>query len=148
MCMDVKLDTHDKRAIALRYKTWTRCLVKIEAIKCVPCFLRLSFQSLATDEEPQQQQQQQKLLSVSVNVPGVNISLATSRTKQHSYGLFWTQNRRDCFIYFALETEVACRRHMKWIKKSIKNLELFRQIFLEQRRFSRDTRLEFKHIRF
>ncbi|XP_030557486.1 ras guanine nucleotide exchange factor Y [Drosophila novamexicana] len=139
MCMDVKLDTHDKRAIALRYKTWTRCLVKIEAIKCVPCFLRLSFQSLATDEEPQQQQQQQKLLSVSVNVPGVNISLATSRTKQHSYGLFWTQNRRDCFIYFALETEVACRRHMKWIKKSIKNLELFRQIFLEQRRFSRDT---------
>ncbi|EDW61034.1 uncharacterized protein sced [Drosophila virilis] len=139
MCMDVKLDTHDKRAIALRYKTWTRCLVKIEAIKCVPCFLRLSFQSLTTDEEPQQQQQQQKLLSVSVNVPGVNISLATSRTKQHSYGLFWTQNRRDCFIYFALETEIACRRHMKWIKKSIKNLELFRQIFLEQRRFSRDT---------
>jgi len=136
MCMDVKLDTHDKRAIALRYKTWTRCQVKIEAIKCVPCFLRLSFQSLA-EEEPQQQQ---KLLSVSVNVPGVNISLATSRTKQHSYGLFWTQNRRECFIYFALETETSCRRHMKWIKKSIKNLELYRQVFLEQRRLSRDTR--------
>lgn len=85
--MDVKLDTHDKRAIALRYKTWTRCQVKIEAIKCVPCFLRLSFQSL-NDDESQQQQQQHKLLSVSVNVPGVNISLATSRTKQHSYGLF------------------------------------------------------------
>lgn len=135
MCMDVKLDTHDKRAIALRYKTWTRCQVKIEAIKCVPCFLRLSFQSLA-EEEPQQQQ---KLLSVSVNVPGVNISLATSRTKQHSYGLFWTQNRRECFIYFALETETSCRRHMKWIKKSIKNLELYRQVFLEQRRLSRDT---------
>ncbi|XP_030244618.1 uncharacterized protein LOC115564444 [Drosophila navojoa] len=136
MCMDVKLDTHDKRAIALRYKTWTRCLVKIEAIKCVPCFLRLSFQSLP-DDEPQQQQQ--KLLTVSVNVPGVSISMATSRTKQHSYGLFWTQNRRDCFIYFALETETACRRHMKWIKKSIKNLELYRQVFLEQRRLSRDT---------
>lgn len=135
--MDVKLDTHDKRAIALRYKTWTRCLVKIEAIKCVPCFLRLSFQSLP-DDEPQQQQQ--KLLTVSVNVPGVSISMATSRTKQHSYGLFWTQNRRDCFIYFALETETACRRHMKWIKKSIKNLELYRQVFLEQRRLSRDTR--------
>ncbi|XP_034478940.1 uncharacterized protein LOC117785144 [Drosophila innubila] len=141
MCMDVKLDTHDKRAIALRYKSWTRCQVKIEAIKCVPCFLRLSFQSL-NDDEPQQQPQQpqqHKLLSISVNVPGVNISLATSRTKQHSYGLFWTQNRRDCFIYFALETETACRRHMKWIKKSIKNLELYRQVFLEQRRLSRDT---------
>ncbi|KAH8299769.1 hypothetical protein KR044_005780 [Drosophila immigrans] len=146
MCMDVKLDTNDKRAIALRYKSWTRCLVKIEAIKCVPCFLRLSFQSLQEDEPQQQQSQQQqnhhhhhKLLSVSVNVPGVNISLATSRTKQHSYGIFWTQNRRDCFIYFALETETACRRHMKWIKKSIKNLELYRQVFLEQRRLSRDT---------
>ncbi|EDW02126.1 probable serine/threonine-protein kinase nek3 [Drosophila grimshawi] len=141
MCMDVKLDTHDKRAVALRYKTWTRCLVKIEAIKCVPCFLRLSFQSIIDDKDlsSPQQQQQQKLLSVSVNVPGLNISLATSRTKQHSYGLFWTQNRRDCFIYFALETETACRRHMKWIKKSIKNLELYRQVFLEQRRLSRDT---------
>lgn len=138
MCMDVKLDTHDKRAIALQYKTWTKCLVKIEAIKCVPCFLRLSFQSIGDGEE--HHPTQPKLFSVSVNVPGVNISLATSRTKQHSYGLFWTQNRRDCFIYFALDTETACRRHMKWIKKSIKNLELYRQVFLEQRRLSRDTR--------
>ncbi|XP_030375282.1 flocculation protein FLO11 isoform X2 [Scaptodrosophila lebanonensis] len=126
MFMDVKLDTQDKRATALR--TWTRCQVKIEAIKCVPCFLRLSFQSAGDASE---------LLSVSVNVPGVSISLATSRTKQHSYGLFWTQNRRDCFIYFALETETSCRRHMKWMKKSIKNLELYRQVFLEQRRLSR-----------
>ncbi|KAH8371714.1 hypothetical protein KR093_008630 [Drosophila rubida] len=139
MCMDVKLDTNDKRAIALRYKSWTKCQVKIEAIKCVPCFLRLSFQCLQDDEPQQQQQQHHKFLSVSVNVPGVNISLVTSRTKQHSYGLFWTQNRRDCFVYFALETETACRRHMKWIKKSIKNLELYRQVFLEQRRLSRDT---------
>lgn len=138
--MDVKLDTHDKRAIALQYKSWTKCLVKIEAIKCVPCFLRLSFQSIGDGEEQQQHQHQQKLFSVSVNVPGVNISLATSRTKQHSYGIFWTQNRRDCFIYFALDTETACRRHMKWIKKSIKNLELYRQVFLEKRRLSRDTR--------
>ncbi|SPP74060.1 uncharacterized protein LOC117580130 [Drosophila guanche] len=134
MCMDVKLDTHDKRAMALRYKTWTRCQVKIEAIKCVPCFLRLTFQGFAEAEDPPASS---KALSVSVNVPGVSISLATSRTKQHSYGLFWTQNRRECFIYFALETEMSCRRHMKWMKKSIKNLELYRQVFLEQRRLSR-----------
>ncbi|ALC42131.1 sced [Drosophila busckii] len=140
MCMDVKLDTHDKRAIALHYKSWTRCQVKIEAIKCVPCFLRLSFQRLSDLDTTQQQPQgqgQSKVLTISVNVPGVSLSLASSRTKQHSYGLFWTQNRRDCFIYFALETETACRRHMKWIKKSIKNLELYRQVFLEQRRLSR-----------
>ncbi|XP_016991433.1 uncharacterized protein LOC108053337 [Drosophila rhopaloa] len=134
MSMDVKLDTHDKRPVALRYKTWTRCQVKIEAIKCVPCFLRLSFQ--AQDSEGQDAHPA-KPVSVSVNVPGVSLSLATSRTKQHSYGLFWTQNRRDCFIYFALETETSCRRHMKWMRKSIKNLELYRQIFLEQRRLSR-----------
>ncbi|KAI8037236.1 uncharacterized protein LOC128255783 [Drosophila gunungcola] len=134
MSMDVKLDTHDKRPVALRYKTWTRCQVKIEAIKCVPCFLRLSFQ--AQEAEPHESHPA-KPVSVSVNVPGVSLSLATSRTKQHSYGLFWTQNRRDCFIYFALETETSCRRHMKWMRKSIKNLELYRQVFLEQRRLSR-----------
>ncbi|KAH8340158.1 hypothetical protein KR067_011327 [Drosophila pandora] len=131
MCMDVKLDTHDKRPVAMRYKTWTRCEVKIEAIKCVPCFLRLSFQPTPDTEGPV------KTLSISVNVPGVSLSLATSRTKQYSYGLFWTQNRRDCFIYFALETETACRKHMKWVRKSVKNLELYRQVFLEQRRLSR-----------
>ncbi|XP_017050193.1 uncharacterized protein LOC108094246 [Drosophila ficusphila] len=134
MSMDVKLDTHDKRPVALRYKTWTRCQVKIEAIKCVPCFLRLSFQSQETEA---QDSPPAKPISVSVNVPGVSLSLATSRTKQYSYGLFWTQNRRDCFIYFALETETSCRRHMKWMRKSIKNLELYRQVFLEQRRLSR-----------
>ncbi|KAH8347897.1 hypothetical protein KR084_002201 [Drosophila pseudotakahashii] len=134
MSMDVKLDTHDKRPVALRYKTWTRCQVKIEAIKCVPCFLRLSFQAQDTEG---QDHHPAKPISVSVNVPGVSLSLATSRTKQHSYGLFWTQNRRDCFIYFALETDTSCRRHMKWMRKSIKNLELYRQVFLEQRRLSR-----------
>lgn len=134
MSMDVKLDTHDKRPVALRYKTWTRCQVKIEAIKCVPCFLRLTFQAQETEG---QEFHPAKPISVSVNVPGVSLSLATSRTKQHSYGLFWTQNRRDCFIYFALETETSCRRHMKWMRKSIKNLELYRQVFLEQRRLSR-----------
>lgn len=136
MTMDAKLDTHDKRPVALRYKTWTRCQVKIEAIKCVPCFLRLSFQAMET-ESHSQECHPAKPISVSVNVPGVSLSLATSRTKQHSYGLFWTQNRRDCFIYFALETETSCRRHMKWMRKSIKNLELYRQVFLEQRRLSR-----------
>ncbi|KAH8272879.1 hypothetical protein KR018_006659 [Drosophila ironensis] len=140
MCMDVKLDTHDKRPLALRYKSWTRCQVKIEAIKCVPCFLRLTFQATAAAADssaPGHPANPGKPLSISVNVPGVSLSLATSRTKQHSYGLFWTQNRRDCFIYFALETETACRRHMKWVRKSVKNLELYRQVFLEQRRLSR-----------
>lgn len=142
MCMDVKLDTHDKRPVALKYKTWTRCQVKIEAIKCVPCFLRLTFQGSVegTNTTGSHPSAKHPPLSISVNVPGVSLSLATSRTMQHSYGLFWTQNRRECFIYFALETETSCRRHMKWMRKSIKNLELYRQIFLEQRRLSRGPR--------
>lgn len=132
MLMDVKLDIHDKRPESLKLKTWTKCQVKIEAIKCLPCFLRIRFQSVPQDDTEQMVQ-----LSVSINVPGVTISFANSRFKQHSYGLFWTNNRRNCFIYFALDTEMSCRKHMKWIKKSIKNLELHRQIFLEQRRHSR-----------
>ncbi|KAH8373038.1 hypothetical protein KR009_011020 [Drosophila setifemur] len=131
MCMDVKLDTHDKRSVALRYRAWIRCQVKIEAIKCLPCFLRLSFRPLEDADTPV------KPLSISVNVPGVSLSLATSRTKQNSYGLFWTQNRRDCFIYFALDTDTGCRQHMKWVRKSVKNLELYRQVFLEKRRLCR-----------
>lgn len=137
MSLDVKLEIYDKRPDSLKFKTWTKCQVKIEAIKCLPCFLRVNIESVPEDGgswEPAH-------LSVSINVPGVTISLATSRTKQHSYGLFWTHNRRDCFIYFALDTEVNLRKHMKWIKKSIKNLELYRQVFLEQRRNSRGPAL-------
>ncbi|XP_037951906.1 uncharacterized protein LOC119682517 [Teleopsis dalmanni] len=137
MLMDVKLDIHDKRPESIQFKTWSKCQVKIEAIKCLPCFLRITFSKMIEDDDDDTDTVEQKHLSVSINVPGVTISLAESRTKQYSYGLFWTHNRRACFIYFALETEASCRRHMKWIKKSIKNLELHRQIFLEQRRNSR-----------
>uniref|UniRef100_A0A1A9WIX4 Uncharacterized protein n=1 Tax=Glossina brevipalpis TaxID=37001 RepID=A0A1A9WIX4_9MUSC len=128
-CMDVKLDIHDKRPESLKFRTWTRCEVKIEAIKCLPCFLRVSIKSVESGLVTE--------LNVSINVPGLNISLATSRTKLYSYGLFWTHNRRNCFIYFALETELACRKHMKWLKKAMKNLDLHRQTILEQRRNSR-----------
>lgn len=151
MCMDVKLDIHSKRPESLKFKVWTRCLVKIEAIKCVPSFLRISlirlpqltdheskvladhseFAPTAIDAEP--------YFSVSINILGVSVSQTESRTKSFSYGLFWKQHRRDCFIYFAIEGENVFKRHMKWVKKSIKNLELHRQLFLEQRRNSRES---------
>ncbi|XP_055837331.1 uncharacterized protein LOC129905790 [Episyrphus balteatus] len=129
MFMDVKIDIHDKKSEALKFKSWMKCLVKIEAIKCLPCFLRITFIRNVEDEAAN--------LSVSINIPGITISLASSRTKQYSYGIFWMQNRKRCFIYFAVDSESSCRRHMKWMKKSIKNLELHRQIFLETRRSSR-----------
>uniref|UniRef100_A0A1B0GBE7 Uncharacterized protein n=1 Tax=Glossina morsitans morsitans TaxID=37546 RepID=A0A1B0GBE7_GLOMM len=129
--LDVKLDIYNKRPESLKFHTWTKCEVQIEAIKCLPCFLRVSIKSLEA------QQDRFAELSISINAPGVNISLATSRTKLYSYGLFWTHNRRSCFIYFALETELACRKHMKWLKKAMKSLDLHRQMVLEQRRNSR-----------
>ncbi|XP_061386154.1 probable serine/threonine-protein kinase DDB_G0282963 [Musca vetustissima] len=137
MLTDIKLDIYDKRPLSLKFKAWTRCEVKIEAIKCLPCFLRITIKSLEMESQQPASGGGDTQLCVSVNVPGVSISLATSRTKQFSYGLFWTHNRRDCFIYFAEDTEATCRKHMKWIKKSIKNLEVYRQVFFEQRRSSR-----------
>uniref|UniRef100_A0A0A1XDP3 Uncharacterized protein n=1 Tax=Zeugodacus cucurbitae TaxID=28588 RepID=A0A0A1XDP3_ZEUCU len=140
MYMDVKLDIHNKRPDSLKFKQWSRCEVKIEGIKCLPSYLRIAItgcndtEGCLTDEE---RSQSKRYISVSIIVPGVSISLASSRTKEFSYGLFWTQNRKQCFIYFALETEISCRRHMKWIKKTIKNLELHRQLMLEQNRISR-----------
>ncbi|KAI9583051.1 uncharacterized protein LOC119636689 [Glossina fuscipes] len=131
--LDVKLDVYNKRPESLKFHRWTKCEVKIEAIKCLPCFLRVSIKSL----EAQQDRFGELSISISINAPGVNISLATSRTKLYSYGLFWTHNRRSCFIYFALETELACRKHMKWLKKAMKNLDLHQQMVLEQRRNSR-----------
>lgn len=140
MYMDVKLDIHNKRPDSLKFKQWSRCEVKIEGIKCLPSYLRIAI-SGCNDAEgdltEEERFQSKRYISVSIIVPGVNISLATSRTKEFSYGLFWTQNRKQCFIYFALETEMSCRRHMKWIKKTIKNLELHRQLMLEQNRISR-----------
>ncbi|XP_013119602.2 uncharacterized protein LOC106096406 [Stomoxys calcitrans] len=132
MNVDVKLDIYDKRPDSLKFKTWTKSEVKIEAIKCLPCFLRITIKSIEDDPHHPCHQ-----LNVKINVPGVSISLATSRTKQFSYGLFWNNHRRDCFIYFSADTETTCRKHMKWIKKSIKNLEIYRQVFFEQRRNSR-----------
>lgn len=140
MYMDVKLDIHNKRPDSLKFKQWSRCEVKIEGIKCLPSYLRIAITGCNDAEgclTEEQRFQSKRYISVSIIVPGVSISLASSRTKEYSYGLFWTQNRKQCFIYFALETEMSCRRHMKWIKKTIKNLELHRQLMLEQNRTSR-----------
>uniref|UniRef100_A0A034VFB6 Uncharacterized protein n=1 Tax=Bactrocera dorsalis TaxID=27457 RepID=A0A034VFB6_BACDO len=140
MYMDVKLDIHNKRPDSLKFKQWSRCEVKIEGIKCLPSYLRIAITGCNDADgclTEEQRFQSKRYISVSIIVPGVSISLASSRTKEFSYGLFWTQNRKQCFIYFALETEISCRRHMKWIKKTIKNLELHRQLMLEQNRMSR-----------
>ncbi|XP_067627299.1 uncharacterized protein sced [Eurosta solidaginis] len=141
MFMEVKLDIHNKRPDSLKFKKWSKCEVKIEGIKCLPSYLRLTITGCSSDDELNETEDQRsegkRCICVSIIVPGVSISLAASRTKEFSYGLFWTQYRKQCYIYFALETDTSCRRHMRWIKKTIKNLELHRQLMLEQNRISR-----------
>uniref|UniRef100_A0A182RHW7 Uncharacterized protein n=1 Tax=Anopheles funestus TaxID=62324 RepID=A0A182RHW7_ANOFN len=83
-------------------------------------------------------------LIVRINIPGLTVQMATSRTKQHSYGLFWKNNRKRCCAYFALETQLLCERHLRWMKKSIRNLELYRQEMMQLRRASRTPLYEIR----
>ncbi|KAL5292659.1 hypothetical protein ACFFRR_011439 [Megaselia abdita] len=124
MALDVKIDINDKRhESAFKLQSWAKCMVKIEAIKCIPCFLRITFiTSIENDKDN---------LSVSINVPGVTTSLAISRTRKYSYGIFWIQNRKRCYIYLAAETDHVRNRHMTWVNRSIENLELHRHLLFE-----------------
>ncbi|ETN60839.1 hypothetical protein AND_007518 [Anopheles darlingi] len=83
-------------------------------------------------------------LIVRINIPGLTVQMATSRTKQHSYGLFWKNNRKRCCAYFAFETQLMCERHLRWMKKSIRNLELYRQEMMQLRRASRTPACEIR----
>ncbi|XP_058060397.1 uncharacterized protein LOC131211066 [Anopheles bellator] len=129
MLMDVKLDIRERKLDFSHMKSWSQYYVRVEAVKCFPCYMRISFFSSPTDRTTD--------LIVRINVPGLTVQMATSRTKQHSYGLFWKNNRKRCCAYFALETQLLCERHLRWMKKSIRNLELYRQEMMQLRRASR-----------
>ncbi|XP_052869362.1 uncharacterized protein LOC128275029 [Anopheles cruzii] len=129
MLMDVKLDIRERKLDFSHMKSWSQYYVRVEAVKCFPCYMRISFFSSPTDRTTD--------LIVRINVPGMTVQMATSRTKQHSYGLFWKNNRKRCCAYFALETQLLCERHLRWMKKSIRNLELYRQEMMQLRRASR-----------
>uniref|UniRef100_A0A182VQN3 Uncharacterized protein n=1 Tax=Anopheles minimus TaxID=112268 RepID=A0A182VQN3_9DIPT len=127
--MDVKLDIRERKLEFSHMKSWSRYFVRVEAVKCFPCYMRISFFTAPTDLTTE--------LIVRINIPGLTVQMATSRTKQHSYGLFWKNNRKRCCAYFALETQLLCERHLRWMKKSIRNLELYRQEMMQLRRASR-----------
>lgn len=129
MLMDVKLDIRERKLEFSHMKSWSRYFVRVEAVKCFPCYMRISFFSSPSDQATD--------LIVRINIPGLTVQSATSRTKQHSYGLFWKNNRKRCCAYFALETQLLCERHLCWMKKSIRNLELYRQEMMQLRRASR-----------
>lgn len=136
MFMDVKLDIRERKLEFSHLKSWSRYFVRVEAVKCFPCYMRISFFSSPTDHTTD--------LIVRINIPGLTVQMATSRTKQHSYGLFWKNNRKRCCAYFALDTQLLCERHLRWMKKSIRNLELYRQEMLQLRRASRTPMYEIR----
>uniref|UniRef100_A0A182SQS4 PH domain-containing protein n=1 Tax=Anopheles maculatus TaxID=74869 RepID=A0A182SQS4_9DIPT len=136
MFMDVKLDIRERKLEFSHLKSWSRYFVRVEAVKCFPCYMRISFFSSPTDLTTD--------LIVRINIPGLTVQMATSRTKQHSYGLFWKNNRKRCCAYFALETQLLCERHLRWMKKSIRNLELYRQEMMQLRRASRTPMYEIR----
>ncbi|KFB44721.1 AGAP003280-PA-like protein [Anopheles sinensis] len=136
MFMDVKLDIRERKLEFSHMKSWSRYFVRVEAVKCFPCYMRISFFTSPTDLTTD--------LIVRINIPGLTVQMATSRTKQHSYGLFWKNNRKRCCAYFALETQLLCERHLRWMKKSIRNLELYRQEMMQLRRASRTPLYEIR----
>ncbi|XP_055636048.1 uncharacterized protein LOC129775384 [Toxorhynchites rutilus septentrionalis] len=136
MFMDVKLDIRERKLEFSHLKNWTRYFVRVEAVKCFPCYMKISFFKSHIDESTD--------LIVRINIPGLTVQMATSRTRAHLYGLFWKNNRKRCCAYFALPSQLLCERHLQWMRKSIRNLELYRQEILQLRRASRTPMHEIK----
>lgn len=101
------------------FQTWTKCYVKIEAIKCFPCYIKITF--LKNIHETSSN------AVTRINLPGLHAQMASSRTKNYAYGLFWKNNRKKCTAFFGFDAKEQCEKHLKWINMSISSLELHRQ---------------------
>lgn len=101
-------------------QTWTKCTVKIEAIKYIPCFIKITLIQQSSNDEKSN-------IVIKINIPGLGVQLASSRSKVYSYGLFWTHHRKNCCIFFGLDSKLKLERHIKWVQNSIINLELHRR---------------------
>lgn len=98
-----------------------KCHVKIDAIECFPCYLKVSFyhEDDANREYP--------FSIIRLNIPGVRVGSAASRTKSFAYGIFWKNNRKRCRLFLAFEDKQSCTAHMKWLKRAIDSLEFYRK---------------------
>ncbi|KAJ6642776.1 hypothetical protein Bhyg_07730, partial [Pseudolycoriella hygida] len=114
--------------------TWTKCTVKIEAIKYIPCFVKVTLTPHKNDEKSD--------IVIKINIPGLGVQLASSRSKLYSYGLFWTHHRKNCRLFFAFDSTANLERHINWIQNSISNLEIHRREMLESRRASRISKVD------
>lgn len=69
-----------------------------------------------------------EVLVLRINIPGLLVQLATSRTKTYSYGLFWKASRgKKCCAFLAFDTQFDFEQHIQWTKYWIKYLEYYRK---------------------
>ncbi|XP_031621731.1 uncharacterized protein LOC116339812 isoform X2 [Contarinia nasturtii] len=133
MLLDVKLDFKDVRNdnFLKNWVNWMKCLVKIEAIECFPCYLKIEFyhEDDVSREYP--------ISVIRINIPGVRVGSAASRTKSYTYGVFWKSNRKRCRLFLAFQDKQSCSTHMKWLKQSIDSLENYRKGMCENPRINR-----------
>lgn len=98
-----------------------KCHVKIDAIECLPCYLKVSFY------HEDDVQREYPFSIIRLNIPGVRVGSAASRTKSFTYGIFWKNNRKRCRLFLAFQDKQSCSMHMKWLKRSIDSLEFYRK---------------------
>lgn len=104
-------------------QNWVTCSVNIQAIKCFPCYLKISFynhdDNSTVDHHP--------FSVIRINIPGIKLESAASRTKTHTYGLFWKNNRKKCKMFFAFKEREDYKTHMDWLQSRIVSLEKYRK---------------------
>ncbi|XP_063700558.1 uncharacterized protein LOC134830879 [Culicoides brevitarsis] len=130
--LEIKLDARgvERHHDFSHLRTWTSIICRIEFVKTFPSFMKMTFITpKATDSSARE------MLVLRINIPGLLVQLATSRTKKYSYGLFWKANRgKRCCAFLAFATQFDFEQHIQWIKYWIKYLEYYRKDFLLNRR--------------
>lgn len=106
--------------ISQDWVNWMKCYVQIDAIECFPCYLKISFyhENDANREFP--------FSVIRINIPGVRVGSAASRTRSHTYGIYW-KGRKRCRLFMAFPDKQSSASHMEWLKRSIDSLENYRK---------------------
>lgn len=64
---------------------------------------------------------------IRINIPGVQVEGAASRTKSLAYGVFWKNNRKRCKLFFGFERNELFQQHIEWLRAAIDSLEDYRK---------------------
>lgn len=96
-------------------------MVNIQAVECFPCYLKIRFYHCDDHHNDH------PFSVIIINIPGIKLESAASRTKNHTYGVFWKNNRKKCKMFFAFNEHDAYVKHMEWLQNRIDSLEKYRK---------------------